>query len=126
MNDYEFIASRLTEEALLCQIAEEAAELAQAALKMRRALVQDSPTPIASNEARARMLEEIADTKLSVEVWMSRHSVIGTDIIIRHIESTESDKINRWVDRLKAAENKQKEGGENAEEDKQQAEGREI
>lgn len=43
MNDIKYVASRLSEEELLCQLAEEASELAQAALKLRRATTQNNP-----------------------------------------------------------------------------------
>ena len=36
MTDIEYIASKLSREDILCQLAEEASELAQAALKLRR------------------------------------------------------------------------------------------
>lgn len=65
MNDYKFIASKMTEEALLCQLAEEAAELAQAALKMRRVLVQDSPTTVEPSKAVSALMEELADVQLA-------------------------------------------------------------
>ena len=39
IGDIRYIASRLSREDILCQLAEEAAELAQAALKLRRAMM---------------------------------------------------------------------------------------
>jgi hypothetical protein len=122
MNDYEYIASRITQEAALCQLAEEAAELAKAALKLRRAIVQDSPTPTTEEDARGNVLEEMADTLVAFRAWEHING-LGASLIVDGIAYV---KEKRWVDRLKAAESKMKEGEENAEEDKQQAEGREI
>ena len=51
----------LTEGELLCQLAEESAELAQAALKERRTLTSDNPTPKTYTQAHADLLKEIAD-----------------------------------------------------------------
>lgn len=122
MKDYEYIASRMTQEAALCQLAEEAAELAKAALKLRRAIVQDSPTPTTEEDARGNVLEEMADTLVAFRA-LEHINGLGASLIVEGIAYV---KEKRWVDRLKAAEHKTKEGGENAEEDKQQAEGREI
>lgn len=47
----------LTRETLLCQLAEEAAELAQAALKERRTLTSDNPTPKTYQNAHTDLLE---------------------------------------------------------------------
>lgn len=47
----------LTQAELLCQLAEESAELAQAALKERRALEDDNPTPVSYTDAHANLLE---------------------------------------------------------------------
>lgn len=47
--------------AMLEQLAEEAAELAQAALKVARILRDDNPTPITLPEASAALIEEHTD-----------------------------------------------------------------
>ena len=122
MTDYEYIASCITQESALCQIAEEAAELAQAALKLRRVLAQDSPTPTTEEDARGNVLEEMADTLVAFRAWEHING-LGASLIVDGIAYV---KEKRWVDRLKAAENKTKDGGESAEEDKQQAEGRTV
>ena len=51
MTSIEYIAENLSDEDILCQIAEEAAELAQAALKLRRAITQTNPTPVTIEKA---------------------------------------------------------------------------
>ena len=66
MSDLEYIRSCLSREELLAQLAEEAAELSQAALKYRRALDGTNPARIGSDEAYADLLGEIADVELSM------------------------------------------------------------
>ena len=51
----------LPETELLAQLAEEAAELAQAALKLRRALDGTNPTPKSVSECREALREEYTD-----------------------------------------------------------------
>ena len=51
----EKIKRHLPEEELLLQLAEECAELSQAALKLRRALTGINPTPITEDEARENL-----------------------------------------------------------------------
>lgn len=51
----------LTQAELLCQLAEESAKLAQAALKERRTLTSDNPTPVSYADARNNLIEEVAD-----------------------------------------------------------------
>ena len=68
MRDAEkFIIDNVPEEEILTQLAEEAAELAQAALKLRRAKGNThSPTPINTSIAHNRLLEEIADVSVCI------------------------------------------------------------
>lgn len=82
-------------------LAEEAAELSQAALKMIRAYKMGgavNPTPITPNEALENLFEEIADVELAVEAlgfyYMNRRRII--DI--------KEEKRKRWFERLKGAE----------------------
>lgn len=58
------IQDHLSQAELLAMLAEEAAELSQAALKLRRVLTGTNPTPVGANEAIARLIEEIADVDL--------------------------------------------------------------
>lgn len=55
------IKQHLPQDELLAQLAEECAELSQAALKLRRALTGINPTPVAADEARRNLVEEAAD-----------------------------------------------------------------
>lgn len=85
----------LDEQEVLTQLAEEAAELAQAALKLRRVLVGQNPTPKTEGECRAALLEEVADVELCIfelgfmEEKMEKDSVRITSL-----------KRRRWFERL--------------------------
>lgn len=61
MNLDEKIKQHLPQDELLAQLAEECAELSQAALKLRRALTGINPTPVTAEEARKNLVEEAAD-----------------------------------------------------------------
>ena len=65
-----FIRGQITEEDALCAIAEESAELAQAALKLRRAMTGTNPTPVAPKTAKDSILEEIADVQVVCDVLL--------------------------------------------------------
>lgn len=67
------IIETLPETERLAQLAEEAAELAQAALKLRRALDGTNPTPKTITEAKENLLEEYGD------VWCSIMAVINNE-----------------------------------------------
>lgn len=87
----EFIANALDEDELLCQLAEECAELAKAALKLRRARSTTNPTPVSEKQAELALVEEIADVHLVL-------SVMGRD---RPSWATMLFKSERWCKRLK-------------------------
>ena len=59
---------------LLAQLAEEAAELAQAALKLRRVYEGTNPTPVTQKDALAALREEYADVRLCLKVL----DILGT------------------------------------------------
>lgn len=95
------IASKLGARERLEVLAEEAAELSQAALKMIRAYKMGgavNPTPVTPNEALENLFEEIADVELAEEAlglyYMSR----------RRISKIKEEKRKRWYERLKGAE----------------------
>lgn len=86
--------------ALLAGLAEEAAELAQAALKLRRALTQDNPTPVPVEVAEANLLEEVCDVLLCMGTLQLIEDVATADengprIIV--------EKSERWIKRIKEA-----------------------
>ena len=100
MNEYEYISKKVPEGALLCQIAEEAAEPAQAALKYRRTLSEENPTPVQAVEALRHLLEEAADVQLALDVWKVKYNRDG-DAADDDMESTVEIKRGRWIRRLK-------------------------
>ena len=80
---------------VMTQLAEEASELAQAALKYRRTLSNANPTPITRREAEEKLLEEIADVKLCLHVSgfeAVRHKI--------QVNRTITAKSQRWLQRL--------------------------
>lgn len=93
MTDLEFIASRLSEEELLCQIAEEASELAQAALKRRRAITQHNPTPTPPESALDDLYEEYGDLLNATHVYLIKLNLIPI--------GGNTSKLQRWVERLR-------------------------
>lgn len=91
------IEERIDTDNQLTQLAEEAAELAQAALKYRRAIQTArweeniSPTPKTLNDAYDSLVEECSDVMLVVLV--NTRYLISNDIML--------NKAKRWLDRLK-------------------------
>lgn len=76
---------------LLAGLAEEAAELAQAALKLRRVFDGTNPTPKREEDAIEDLWEEIADVKLYVSML---------DVNPREISRMMDKKLARWEARL--------------------------
>lgn len=99
MNDITYIKSRLSEADLLCQLAEEAAELAQAALKLRRVLDGTNPTPVTEDAALASLCEEIADVNVALDVCFGKLGLNWED----DVANIEEKKIVRWAARLREA-----------------------
>ena len=90
-----FIVSKIGLPATLEQLAEEAAELSQAALKVARVIRGENPTPAGYCEAVDNLKEEAADVRNCLNVL--------EDAFIMDTEQMEAAKLNRWLDRLKAA-----------------------
>lgn len=94
MNETETkIMEHIGESEMLCQLAEEAAELSQAALKLRRALTGINPTPVTAEEARKNLVEETADV----------YNVLG--LLLDAVDNAEIYSIirrkrKRWLKRL--------------------------
>ena len=76
---------------LLAGVAEEAAELAQAALKLRRVFDGTNPTPKPMDEAISEFEEEIAD----LQVYLGRISYNR-----KRVEEIKKNKEERWKTRL--------------------------
>lgn len=91
----EQVRDALSQEELLCQLAEEASELAQAALKLRRVYDGTNPTPKKRSEAFDNLLEEIADVYL-VSVVLD----IPGGRRFAEIMRIATAKAERWASRL--------------------------
>lgn len=98
----EYIRSQMSLPELLTVLAEEAAELGQAALKYRRTLIKGNPTPTSEKTAYANILEELGDILNSLEA-------IELDLNNPIIHAFRKSKIERWANRLHEEEAKQKE-----------------
>ena len=99
MTDLEYIAANLSDEDILCQIAEEAAELAKAALKLRRAITQTNPTPVTVDEAIENLLEEYGDVVGAFWVYAVKNK--AEDAITEGISNQAYAKYSRWARRMK-------------------------
>lgn len=113
MDKIKYIAWQLSEEEILCQIAEEASELAHAALKLRRAMRNENPTPVKQGEAMIHLLEEVGDVQLSVDALKVKLYGEETEIADVIVEDLMDMKKRRWVSRLKGARNDENKNDDN-------------
>lgn len=88
----EIIRSLAGDEELLSQLAEECAELAQAALKLRRAMDGRNPTSKTREECLDKLTEEVEDVLLVLDVL---HTVQSTEV-----QEIQRRKLDRWYKRL--------------------------
>ena len=86
--------------AVLEQLAEECAELAQASLKYARLLRGDNPTPKTESECLEALTEEMADVELCNSLLMGG-DYVDFDAVMELIEV----KDKRWHDRIREAQN---------------------
>ena len=89
----EKIKQHIPQDELLAQLAEECAELSQAALKLRRAWGCNNPTPVTAEEGRANLVEEIADILNVSELLLEIDDVDEIYDIVQR-------KRERWLNRL--------------------------
>ena len=82
----------LRQEELLAMLAEECAELAQAALKLRRVIDGTNPTPVSYHLAMKRLHEEVADVNLCID----QIHCLDDD----KLEEIRKTKLARWLTRL--------------------------
>ena len=82
--------------ALYEQLAEEAAELAHAALKYARILRGENPTPVNGNEAFAAVIDEVSDVTLCADICGA-----PPDLTIMY------NKRKRWTERIEEAEDEE-------------------
>ena len=97
LENIKYIAEHITDEEILCQIAEEASELAQAALKLKRTLSKSNPTPVTFAEAKDKFLEEYADIIVCFDVYEEKDG----DKLFSSVEFISDRKASRWVTRLR-------------------------
>lgn len=100
--NFKTILDRLTLEELLCQLAEECGELAQAALKLRRALDGKNPTPRTEQECIENLAEEHADVELVFA--LIRSVLTGSEMSEFNAFDIQVRKAARWASRLAARE----------------------
>lgn len=86
------VTDYLTQDEILAAVAEEAAEVAQAALKYRRAITGVSPTPQTAEDALYALTEEIAD----LDCCLNQLTDINWDVV----NQIHDKKLIRWLDRL--------------------------
>ena len=92
---------------ILAQLAEEASELAQAALKLRRALDGTNPTPKSVAQCLENIQEEMADVFVCLTMFDKSAERDGILIYNRYMEKVikiEDEKEARWLSRLEAKE----------------------
>ena len=87
------IVSIIGEGAALEQLAEEATEFAQAALKLARIVRRENPTPVDYDTAFINFLEELGDVRLCTRVLEAKYGKLNTGVI-------EREKLKRWKKRL--------------------------
>ena len=88
---------KIGEAAVYEQLAEEAAELAQAALKVSRILRGENPTPVTLEEAKDHLIEELTDVY-----------VCCAELRIDYDHDIFDSKVRRWMSRIEAAEREKK------------------
>ena len=88
-----YITAKLSQGDLLAQLAEEATELAHAALKLRRAVEATNYTPVNVPTALEAVREEVADVWLLVQV-------LKLDYDLDELENIMRQKLLRWESRL--------------------------
>ena len=98
MTPIDTVREYLDQDELLAQLAEEAAELVQAALKLRRAYTGTNPTPVTRRAAYNALLEELAD------VYVCIHAMRLDDCeTLSTVRLVAKEKMARWAARLEDA-----------------------
>lgn len=101
-----YILKAMTERELLEQLAEEASELAQAALKLIRAAgMNNNPTPKTKENAVNNLVEEFYDVyNLWYLLWQLDDDI--SDRADKYLaDGLEFNKLQRWAKRLRCEEN---------------------
>ena len=103
MTDPEYITETLSDVDILCQISEEADELAKAALKLRRAITGTNPTPVTAEKAADNLIEEYGDTVAAFSAYLMKHNCIDRKGVAALEQS--NTKYSRWAQRIKEGKN---------------------
>lgn len=104
--DYERkVTKYLTPSEILAQMAEEGAELVQAALKLRRAIDKKNPIPKNVGECSDNLTEEFADVLVCLTVFAEAFDV-DFDSLMDEIGDIGEAKMKRWAERLEEANKK--------------------
>ena len=90
MDNLQYVINHVPVAARMEQLGEEAAELAQAALKMARVMRDENPTPVPYMEALRRLREEYTDVFVAAAA-----AELLTD------SDLEKAKLERWAARVK-------------------------
>lgn len=93
------ISDYLPQTEILAQLAEEASELAQAALKLRRALDDSNPTPKTIPECWESLEEEIGDVMNCIDALLLENAQNYHAFMSKCGEKAEP-KMRRWKQRL--------------------------
>lgn len=94
------ISDYLPQTEILAQLAEEASELAQAALKLRRAMDGTNPTPKSVEECEENFVEEYADVLLCIHALLETEKY-GLEKFVNAASCVKEKKQERWINRLK-------------------------
>lgn len=92
-SELDYIVAKTPSKELYYQLAEEACELAQAALKVNRAINLDNPASISLSEAHRNLIEEYTDLILIADI------ILGLEPKVEIAEA----KTDRWYQRLRNA-----------------------
>lgn len=109
MADMKKVSDYLTPAEILAQMAEEASELAQSALKLRRAYDGKNPTPKTVGECLDNFKEEFGDVLLCIELFVQSvedtPEGVGIDsaTIVDQAYDIVERKEARWLERLQKA-----------------------
>ena len=95
-DELHYIRENLGVSELLAQLAEEAGELAHAALKLRRVYDGKNPAPIHPDEAFENLLEEIGDVDNCLEALE-----LDDPKYAIQMHRNKEEKIKRWAWRLR-------------------------
>jgi len=100
-NFVHIIAHEIKEDDALDVIAEEAVELAQAALKLKRTHSRTNPTTLSRDDALRALCEEYTDLMLAVDVFNLHNFIWGDSDSIDTNIKLYNGKSERWYKRVK-------------------------